>query len=442
MTETASNSDVRLWRRIALGALAVVVGLLAWIIANPSSQSEKQISNQSAVPALPVAYVPVRFSEIAGWEQGVQQQAIGAFELSCRQLPSRSADEAFNSKEATGLIVDFPVAGFVADWLPACQDIKTAYGSAENARRFFEKHFRPFQVLQPDEESPDNHLTPQGLFTGYFEPVYKASDVRTEEMSAPILSRPDDLIMVDLGAFRDELAGTRLAGRVADGQLVPYASHEEIVTDGMNANILGWMNPNDLLFLQIQGSGKLDYGGEIKRFGYAAQNGHPYTAIGAPLIRSGAISREEMSMQAIYDWLESASPEEAQTLRFTNESYVFFRPLTDLPDPDLGPVGASGLQLSDGRSLAVDRRYHAMGAPVWIDFEGMSDESSREQRLVIAQDTGGAISGPVRGDLFIGSSTAAGEVAGTMKQRGQMFVFLPLEAAARLEKFHEASHSE
>ncbi|MCI5043953.1 MAG: MltA domain-containing protein, partial [Aquisalinus sp.] len=278
MSETTQRDDARFWKLIALIALAVLAVLLIWVASEHLLKPADESITTLPEPVAPVAYVPVQFSELPGWEKGLQQQALGAFKLSCEQLASRSVSAPVNTKEATGLETDFPVAGFVADWLPACEDMQTAYGSAEEARRFFETHFRPFQIFQPDDKMPD--LSPQGLFTGYFEPVYKASDVKTEEMSVPILSRPEDLVMVDLGVFRDELAGTRIAGRVIEGQLVPYASHKEIIIDGIEANVLGWMNPNDLLFLQIQGSGKLDFGTVIKRFGYAAQNGHPYTAIG------------------------------------------------------------------------------------------------------------------------------------------------------------------
>ena len=275
-------------------------------------------------------------------------------------------------------------------------------------------------------------MTAEGMFTGYFEPAYPASRERTDEYSVPALSRPADLVMVDLGAFRDDLAGTRIAGRVINGRLFPYEDHKTIVENGLDTDVIAWMKPNDLLFLQIQGSGRLFMGGEELRVGYAAQNGHPYTAIGGPLIRSGAIAREDMSMQAIYDWLDSATPEEAAALRYVNQSYVFFRHLDALPVPALGPIGASGVQLEAGTSLAVDRRFHAMGAPLWVDYESL-DPGERIRRLMVAQDTGGAIRGPVRGDVFTGSGHEAGEVAGAMRQSGTLHVLLPLPVARRLE---------
>ncbi|WP_306252004.1 murein transglycosylase A [Parvularcula sp. IMCC14364] len=440
MSATADR-DLRTWKITAVCALTALLFVLLFQFSAFLLGKNTTAEDQPPVKTVPVAFVPTALSELPGWSKGTQQEVLPAFELSCEQLSARAPDEAMNLSEMTGLNVTFPVSGYVSDWLSVCRDTDFTALSSDAVRKFLEAQFRAFLVLQPEADGEAGRLTQSGLFTGYFEPVYPASDRKTETESVPVLARPDDLVMVDLGAFRDDLAGKRIAGRVEEGRLVPYASHVEIISEGLDTAVLGWMNPNDLLFLQIQGSGKLDFDGEIRRVGYAAQNGHPYTAIGGPLIRNGAIPREKMSMQAIYEWLENADQSDAESLRFMNESYVFFRSLDSLPDPELGPVGASGLQLTAGRSLAVDRLYHGMGVPVWIDFEGLYD-SKRNQRLVIAQDTGGAIKGPVRGDLFVGSGDAAGKVAGEMKQEGHMFVLLPLAAAERLERFYETSHIE
>ena len=277
----------------------------------------------------------------------------------------------------------------------------------------------------------------QGRYTGYFEPFYEASPYRTSVYSAPVYTRPADLITVDLGRFRPELAGQRIAGRVVDGVLDPYPDHAAINGGALagRARVIAYMRPSDLLFLQIQGSGRIKLSDTELRLGYDGANGRPYTAIGRTLIDMGALSKEAVSMQTIRDWLDRAPAAEARTVRESNESFVFFRVLDTLADPSLGPLGAQGVQLTPGRSLAVDPRYTPYGAPVFISIDG--DPALRRtsiRRLMIAQDTGGAIKGAVRGDIFSGSGPRAGEVAGRLNETGEMFVLVPAPLAERLAK--------
>jgi membrane-bound lytic murein transglycosylase A len=306
------------------------------------------------------------------------------------------------------------------------------------ARAFYELHFEPLKLsarMRPVAKSPpgaSEKIEGEGRFTGYFEPHYPARASRTEEFSAPLYARPDDLVMVDLGRFRAELAGQRIAGRVEDGALNPYPSHAEINAGALagKARILAFMRPVDLLFLQIQGSGRLTTPDGGIRVGYDGANGRPYTAIGRTLIEMGALTRETVSMQTIMDWLEKAPPPDAQRVRESNESFVFFRVLDDLADDALGPLGSQGAQLTAGRSLAVDPRYAPLGAPVWVSIDG-EDGQAPLRRLFIAQDAGGAIKGPVRGDIFFGSGPEAGEAAGGFNEIGEMIVFVPKTVAAR-----------
>jgi membrane-bound lytic murein transglycosylase A len=223
-----------------------------------------------------------------------------------------------------------------------------------------------------------------------------------------------------------------VVGRVVDGRLVPFEDAGTIAAaPPTDAEVLAYLDPNDLLFLQIQGSGRLVLeDGRVVRAGYAAKNGRPYVAVGKTLVADGAMPLEEVSMQSIEAWLDAAPPEEAARVRHSNPSYVFFRAL-ELEDPSLGPLGAQGLPLTPGRSIAVDRRYYPMGLPVWLATDGTADNPAL-RRLMIAQDTGGAIRGPVRGDVFYGSDEAAARLAGTMKAEGRLILLLPQGLAARV----------
>lgn len=371
---------------------------------------------------------PAAFVDLPGWEEEDHAAVMGALAQSCPRINSLPADRMMISRD--GVEKAFAARyGRAAVWQAVCAELAEAERSGTapaEARQFFESHFSPWQVIP---ELTDDHPEPDGLFTAYFEPAYMASPVKTEEFSAPVYGVPDDLITLDLGDFRESLKGKSVTGRIAGGSFIPYADHGEITQNGLDAKILAWMDPNDLLFLQIQGSGRLELpDGQLLRAGYAGKNGRDYTAIGRELINMGVIAKEDMSMQAIRGWLENAAPEEAARVRHVNRSYVFFRELTDLPDPALGPLGAQGVQLSEGRSIAVDWRYHAYGAPVFVSLPAELEKNLPPlNRLMIAQDTGGAIRGPVRGDLFLGTGDDAGAAAGTFNRRGEMYVLLPRE---------------
>lgn len=314
-------------------------------------------------------------------------------------------------------------AGKVGDWLPACATAAaTAAATPDAARAFFAAAFVPYRVT--DRGDAD------GLFTGYYEPLLRGARAPDARYRHPLLGRPADLVSVDLGQFDPELEGRRVAGRVAGGRLVPYpdrAAIERGALAGRGLELLWVDDPVDRFFLEIQGSGqvRLPDGGTV-RVGYADQNGHPYRAIGKDLIASGAIAKEQVSMQAIRAWLET-HPDEAPAVMARNPSYVFFRELPDLAGAS-GPLGAQGVPLTPGRSLAVDRKFLPLGAPVWLDATAPYPEGERPlRRLLVAQDTGGAIRGPVRGDVFWGAGPEAERLAGRMKSPGRLFVLLPRE---------------
>ncbi|MEM9706867.1 MAG: MltA domain-containing protein [Pseudomonadota bacterium] len=404
-------------------------------------------------PSTP-SYRLVSFDAARGWRDGKQAEVLPVFLRSCAAFLERSPDAPANPREALSgaYVADQPVAeiksrasvaGVAKDWRDPCLaaaafNLETI--DDETARTFFERHFQAVSVHARRDRlnAPGPALIEdEGTFTGYFEPTYEARRAPGGAFTAPVLARPSDLVMVDLGAFRDALAGERIAGRVVDGRLTPYPDHAAINRGALDGatEVLGFMEPTDLLFLQIQGSGRLQFEDKVvARLGYDGQNGHPYTAIGGVLIREGEIERERMSMQAIRNWLDDTDGDRAQRLREENRSYVFFRRLDALPDPALGPIGASGVQLTALRSLAVDPRFIPLGAPLWVSIEGGIAQSTEEEfnRLFIAQDTGGAIKGPVRGDIFVGSGLEAAAIAGGLNAKGSVLLLLPNAAVDRL----------
>jgi len=270
----------------------------------------------------------------------------------------------------------------------------------------------------------------EGLMTGYYEPLLTGSRTRESSRQAPLYTRPGDLLTIDLAGVEPRLAGLRLRGRVQGTRVVPYHSRADIETaQPLGGSELLWVDdPVDAFFLEIQGSGRvaLAEGGEM-RVGYAAQNGHGYVPVGRILADRGEIPREQVSMQSIRAWM-ARDARAAQDLMNANPSYVFFRELTGD-----GPIGSEGVALVPGRSLAVDRAHVALGVPVWLDAQDPLDEARRVLRLLVAQDTGGAIRGVVRGDVFWGAGEEAAERAGRMRSRGRTWVLLPRDLAARAE---------
>lgn len=265
--------------------------------------------------------------------------------------------------------------------------------------------------------------TNSGLFTGYYEADLQASERRGTRYRHPIYARPADLITVRPADFDKKRPPGRLSGRVQGNRLVPYYTRSQIETGVLRgkADILLWADdPVDLFFLHIQGSGRVRLpDGTTRRLGFAATNGQPYTAIGRVLIKDGHVPREKISMQSIRRWLAN-HPAQAQAVMNRNKRYVFFR---ELRGP--GPIGSLGVPLSAGRSLAIDASLVPLGAPVWVSTKDPIKTRQPWRRLMMAQDTGAAIKGPVRGDIFFGYGKQAARHAGAMNQRGTMFVLLP-----------------
>jgi membrane-bound lytic murein transglycosylase A len=355
---------------------------------------------------------PLAYEQLIGWRADDPRAALSAFRRSCAKLDQYGAATPMGPS---------PWFGEVGDWRPICADAATvAEGSADQARDFFEDHFSPYLVVDGDN--------PEGLFTGYYEPLLFGSRRFGGVYTVPIYRPPDDLVQVDLARFNPDLAGYAIYGRVEGGQFVPYYSRADIETGALadrGLELLWVDDPIDRFFLQIQGSGQVQLDdGSLTRVGYASQNGHPYRAIGRDLVEIGVLTLDEVSLPAIKAWLE-AHPGDAPGLMARNRSYIFFEERPEL-GPGYGPLGAQGVSLTAGRSLAVDRRYIPLGVPVWLETTAPWPEGAGPlRRLMVAQDTGGAIKGVVRGDVFFGSGARAEAIAGHMKSRGRYALLLP-----------------
>jgi membrane-bound lytic murein transglycosylase A len=380
----------RYWPAVLLAAALCLTIAAFWIM------REKPVSEEAA------ALSPTSFDEIKGWNDDDQSEAFETFLKSCRR--SKTLAETPPCVEAMAMAAQGPV-------------------SREAARAFFEKYYTPFEVGV--ESKP-------GLLTGYYEPEVEGSRERTEKFKVPVYRRPGDLVAVK----PDELRGTYneelTAMRKTDGELVPYYTREEIdegALDGQDLEIVYLADPVELFFLQVQGSGRVRLpDGTVLRLGYAGKNGHPYASIGKLLLERGEGKPGKMSMQAIKAWLR-ADPERAKKLMWENPSYVFFEERPE-GEAGLGPVGAQGVALTPGRSIAVDPSYNALGTPIFVVAANdlKEEDGTPFERLMIAQDVGSAIKGPERGDIFFGSGDEAGERAGTTAVSGDFIVLKPKDA--------------
>lgn len=374
-------------------------------------------------PALVLA--SVSYSKLPGWEGDDMRPALAAFGRSCEAIAKLGDSRPLGGDAAYGL---------AGDWKTACSAYAVAAPGivdAAAARAFVKAQFAPFAISNSGKR--------KGLFTGYYEAEARGSLQQGGIYQTPLLKRPADLVQVDLGLFGEKWKGQRTAGRVVEGRLVPYASRAEIEHGALDSAGLGlvWLSdPVDAFYIHIQGSGRveLEEGGYL-RVGYDGQNGHPYTAIGRVLLKMGALERGNVSMQTIRAWLH-AHPEEGRKVMEQDASYIFFKALP-VQDPALGPLGAQEVPLTPDRSLAVDRKFHALGVPMWLETSLPGDNAMNPgpsiRRLMIAQDTGGAIQGPVRGDVFFGFGENAAFIAGRMKQEGRLWVLLPKAVAARAQ---------
>ena len=366
----------------------------------------------SCDPAAPPAprLEAIGYDELPGWSEDHQTEALAAFRRSC---------EVFARKPDTAAIGTALVPMTARDWRLPCAELpRLAATDGSAIRTFIERWFQPFSVAVGSSSD--------GLFTGYYEPLLNGARQRGGRFSVPIYRRPPELVTVDLGRFRKDLARQRIAGVVRDGRLEPFAERGRIdggALTGRGLELVWVDDATDAFFLHIQGSGRIRLaGGGEMRVGYAGANGHPYTAIGRVLIERGEIEPERVSMQTIRSWLAS-HPDQARALMSKNASFIFFREIAGE-----GPVGAQGVALTPGRSLAVDPSFVPLGLPVWLDVTDPIDADAPLRRLMVAQDTGGAIKGVIRGDVFWGHGEDAALRAGVMKSRGTYYLLIPRAA--------------
>ena len=304
------------------------------------------------------------------------------------------------------------------DWEDVCLKASSLSSpSDDEVKDYFYTNFNLYQAKQSDDST-------EGLVTGYYQPVLEGSRVKTKKFRIPLYAPPSDLITVDLSEVYPDLRYMRLRGRVEGDKLVPYLTREEIAKQGypLQGNELLWVkDPVEAFFLEIQGSGVIAFeDGERIQVGYANQNGHPYRSMGRALIQEGELSRHKVSMQSIKAWAKK-NPKKLQKFLNANPSVVFFREL----EPGLpGPIGALGIPITAERSVAVDRKYIPLGAPIFLSTTWPNSSKPLNQ-LMMAQDTGGAIGGGVRVDFFWGQGDKAGQLAGRMKQDGKVWVLLP-----------------
>lgn len=396
-----STGAAGFWRS---GALLLLFPLL---MAGAACQDAEEI-DQADEPIL--ILTQTSFEALPGWQDDMQGDALPALSRSCARLTAQPASEPGRPE---------PLTGNAKDWQPFCR-ILAALDPADHeaVRALMEIALVPFEA-----EGPDG---PEGLFTGYYEAELRGARRPDENYRWPLYRKPDDLIVRD-GEDGD---GKKIkeVGRLEGERFLPYHSRAEIeqgALEGRGLELIWVDDPVDAFFLHVQGSGRVVLpDGGTTRVGYAASNGRAFTAIGRYLIENEIVEREQVSMQAIRDWLR-ANPEKAREVMELNERFIFFE-----ERGAEGPIGAQGVALTPGRSLAVDRSYVPLGLPLWLDTTWpASDRPLR--RLMVAQDTGGAIKGPVRGDFFWGPGEPALEQAGRMKQSGRYWLLLPRGLAER-----------
>jgi membrane-bound lytic murein transglycosylase A len=381
--------------------------------------SAAHIASQRTIPyphlALPFQlngsqYIPLAWADIPGWNDDDQLAAFRTFRASCR--PIAAQHDLPSDPKALGISLRDPCRAARASEI----------SDGTKARGFFEEHFRPLKISRLGEGD--------GFVTGYYEPVLEGSLTQTDVYNVPVYRRPSNLFVRGYRQSSPDLPNKgQVFRKIGRRKLVPYYDRGEIedgAIAGRGLEICWLKDPTDLLFAQIQGSARIKLqDGPTVRINYDAHNGYPYTAVGRVLIDRGIIPREQMSMQKIREWLEQ-NPDGAKELRRQNRSYIFFREV-NLSDKDEA-VGAQGVPLTPGRSIAVDKSLHLYGTPFFIEGElPIESEQSKTpfHRLMIAQDTGSAITGPARADLYFGAGADAGRVSGRLRHSMRFVMLVP-----------------
>ncbi len=385
--------------RVAGLFFAAIVAIAGCFAADESAAMDHAATATDFVP----------FTDLSGWTLDNHGAALAAYQRSCRWLLDRQATGAVKPAEQVYLAV-------------CAKALQVDAGNDQAARLFFERHFHP---VRPTGASPS------GFVTGYYEPLVTGSRVPTDHFSVPLYRRPPDLVKIDDESRPESLpAGFRFARRLPDGSLVMHPDRQAIETGalaGRGLELVWLHNPVDAFFIHVQGSARIQLtDGTIMRVGFDGKSGHPYTAIGKVLVDAGELTLEEATMDGLRAWF-AENPDRVDDILHRNQSFIFFRQSTDGENRD-GPVAAGGVPLTAGRSLAVDRSLYPFLMPVWIAGQlpvGPGDETKSFSRLMIAQDTGSAIIGPARGDIFFGSGPEAGAIAGRVRHPVDFVILQP-----------------
>lgn len=362
--------------------------------------------------------VTTDFEKLPHWNESDFLAVSTAFATSCKRMSTQPAQSRLSESA--------PYGGVVADWLPVCQALSNAeLDSSEKSRFFFESHFTPFHV--GDSSDPSK-------LTGYFEPELEVRYAPEPGFERAIPAKPSDLVEVDLARFGERFGRGKVWGKVVNERLDLYPQRADIVDEPDRA--IAYADPADVFYLQIQGSGRLTFpDGRVLRAGFAAHNSRPFKSIARHLISQGEIDVSEAGMSGVKAWMKRAGPEAAQQAMNINPRYVWFG-AQEITDPNIGPKGAQGVPLTPLGSVAIDPSFHPYGVPIFLDTrlpQYAGDWTGAPFRhLVVAQDTGGAIRGLRRGDLFFGWGDDAGGRAASMNHDVDMWVLLPRELANRM----------
>lgn len=359
--------------------------------------------------SLSAVFSPIGYSALPGWEGEAAAAAFAAFARCARHAAHRPYRTGALGVEASA-------------FEPAFAEARAVDGTLDEpaARAFFERHFLPCHIRPPEGQG--------GFVTGYYEPEVEASPEPTARFRVPIHRRPDDLVKVDPQDPPDGLDPSFAFARRVEGRLVAYHDRQAIdggALSGRGLELCWLADRVDAFFIHVQGAARLRMtDGSRRRITYAAKSGHPFTGIGRELVALGEIAPGDVTMQSIRGWL-ARNPHRQDEILWRNRSYIFFRE-TPMGNPALGPVAAARVQLSPLHSIAVDRHLHTFATPFFIDVPNLRDDAGRPfRRLMIAQDTGSAILGPARGDLFIGTGEAAGRFAGRIRHAASFHALLP-----------------
>ena len=372
----------------------------------------------------PMGLQSVAFSNLPGWPSDKPAAALSAFVASCDRIQFFPPDQSLGGSGKAAA-----VGGKAAQWGPACAAAKGVPPADDAAARsFFQARFQPYLVTQASGIQATSSAS--ALITGYFEPEVSGDTNAQGPYQTPLLGLPPDLVTFDLGLFDPTKKGVTAVGRLQDGKIVPYYDRFEIENGALDPGSLAvaWVaDPVDAYFLQVEGSGRINLpDGSVMRVTYAGKNGRPYVPIGRVMVQDKLLPADGVTEQSIRAWLES-HPGRARAIMDQNPSYVFLRTAPQL-SAAAGPPGALGVSLTPGRSVAVDKAFLPLGAPVWLDTTDPVSHAPL-QRMTVAQDLGSAIKGPLRADLFFGSGAPAEASAGAMDAPGQIYVLLPRPAA-------------